>query len=344
VDWRRVGWYDSKAGLPARVPLKPWLGHPGRTWVLEFKSYDQGREALQARAIGGFLFTEQFPWSLLTEVLRGCREYDFPGSKICEFTPVDPALSVELEQLLETDTLPDGWDVFRANTECAMEAGHVSEAWFREFFGMISDEMRETRMTGMFASYEGTIYQQFNPSIHLCTEEEAFPNGDFPPGVWHRRAIDWGAGPANAFVCLWGYRDGLGCWTIYDEYWSTDQTRTVNDHVKAISDQWPWPRNKAHWGMTYADPSAPEHLRLASRFSEYVPGYDNISIPSGRSLADGQLPCDNRSQLRAAATDLFRLWRRVWHSDHVYDRRHSDSRLHRARRSVRCGGPAAAGL
>lgn len=142
VDWRRIGWYDSKAGLPARVPLKPWPGHPGRNWTLEFKSYDQGRDALQARAIGGFMFTEQFPWALLTEVLRGCREYDFPGSKMCEFTPVDPALSIELEEMLETDSLPEGWGVFRANTECAMEAGHVSEAWFREFFGMVSDEMR----------------------------------------------------------------------------------------------------------------------------------------------------------------------------------------------------------
>jgi hypothetical protein len=30
--------------------------------------------------------------------------------------------------------------------------------------------------------------------------------------------------------------------------------------------------------MTYADPSAPEHIRLASRFSEHVPGYHNIAI------------------------------------------------------------------
>lgn len=138
-------------------------------------------------------------------------------------------------------------------------------------------------MTGMFATYEGTIYQQFNPAIHFCTENEAFPNGDFPPGVWHRRAIDWGAGPDNAFVCLWGYRDGLGCWTIYDEYWSTDQTRTVNDHLKEISDKWLWPRNNAHWGMTFADPSAPDHLRLASRFSEYAPGYHNIPIQNANN-------------------------------------------------------------
>jgi phage terminase large subunit-like protein len=278
IDWRRVRWWDQKAGLPLKVPLKPWPNRPGCNWVLEFKGYTQGREAMQARAIGGFLFSEQFPWSILEEVLRGCREYNFRGSKICEFTPVDPELSYELEEMIENDTVPEGWGIYRANTECAMEAGHVSESWFREFFGMVPEEMRETRMTGRFASYEGAVFQSLNPLVHYVDDDFMFPGGNFPSNVFHRRGKDWGAGPDNADACVWGYKNGKGQWFIYDEYVSTDQNYTVHDHLKAISDKWWWPQNNPHYGMMYADPSDQGNIRIASRFSEYHPEYDNFSI------------------------------------------------------------------
>jgi hypothetical protein len=233
---------------------------------------------MQARAIGGFLFSEQFPWSILEEVLRGCREYNFRGSKICEFTPVDPELSYELEEMIENDTVPEGWGIYRANTECAMEAGHVSESWFREFFGMVPEEMRETRMTGRFASYEGAVFQSLNPLVHYVDDDFMFPGGNFPSNVFHRRGKDWGAGPDNADACVWGYKNGKGQWFIYDEYVSTDQNYTVHDHLKAISDKWWWPQNNPHYGMMYADPSDQGNIRIASRFSEYHPEYDNFSI------------------------------------------------------------------
>ena len=93
IDYERISWYDKARAMPGSVPLLPWPDRPGRNWVIEFKSYDQGRGQMQAEAIGGFCFCEQFPWELLEEVVRGCREYNFPGSKFCEFTPVDPYLS-----------------------------------------------------------------------------------------------------------------------------------------------------------------------------------------------------------------------------------------------------------
>ena len=34
----------------------------------------------------------------------------------------------EQEEMTEEDRLPAGWPIYRANTECAMEAGHVNEA------------------------------------------------------------------------------------------------------------------------------------------------------------------------------------------------------------------------
>jgi hypothetical protein len=221
---------------------------------------------MQARSIGGFLFVEQFPWGLLTEVLRGCREYNFRGSKLVEFTPIDPAMSYELEKLIEENRLPNGWRVFRANTECAKEAGHVSATWFDEFFGQVPDEMLLTRLTGEFATYEGAIYQGFNPKVHLVGDEVI----GYPDGVIYRRSIDWGAGPDNAFCCLWAYRNGLGQWFVFDEYYSTDQSKTVMDHLDDIRRRHPWPNNPGKYGTTYADPSATDCIRIAQRWGFFV--------------------------------------------------------------------------
>lgn len=274
VDWDRISWYRPNKNWPFSVPLKPWPGRPGRNWVLEFKSYEQGRQQMQARSIGGFCFSEQFPWGLLEEVLRGCREYNFAGSKMCEFTPVDPNLSIEIEEMIEEDSLPPGWELYRANAECAKEAGHVRAEWFDEFFAMIPDEMLETRLTGRFPTYEGAIYQGFNPALHLVDDDVI----DFPPNIFHRRGIDWGSGPENAFSCEWAYRNGKGQWFVYDEYYSTDQSMTTVDHLVEVWRRWPWPRNNPHYGATWADPSSPDDIRIASKLSQYAPGVEPISI------------------------------------------------------------------
>lgn len=290
VDWDRVRWYRPNQEWPYEVPLKPWPGRDNRNWTLVFKSYEQGRTQLQAQSIGGFCFIEQFPWGLLEEVLRGCREYNYPGSKFCEFTPVDPNMSVEIEQMLdEPETIPKGWEFYRANTECAMEAGHVDAGWFEEFFGAVPDEMRETRMTGAYASYEGQIYKTFNPAVHLVGDDPTdkqkacmFPDNNFPLNVQHRRGIDWGAGPANAFCCLWAYRNGLGQWYAYDEYYSTNQDYTTVDHLCEVIDQWPWPMNNANFGTTYADPSSPDNIRIAGKINQYTNGkYQGMSMMRG---------------------------------------------------------------
>ena len=279
VDWERIRWYKPNQGWPFEVPLKPHPDRPGKNWSISFKSYKQGRSQLQAEAIGGFLFVEQFEWGLLEEVLRGCREYSFPGSKLCEFTPIDPNLSIEIEDMIDNDRLPPGWEVYRANTECAMEAGHVSREWFGQFFGMVSDEMRETRMTGKFASYEGAVYKNFNPLVHLV--DGTAPNCPIDlatPNIHHRRMIDWGAGPENAFVCLWAYRTGSGVWHVYDEYYSTDQTMTTVDHLAVVSDRWPWPMHNPHYGTTWADPSEPDYFRMAAKLPLLSPGHEPIAI------------------------------------------------------------------
>jgi len=76
--------------------------------------------------------------------------------------------------------------------------------------------------------------------------------------------------------------------TIYDEYESNDQNLTTHDHLREVFDRWPWPKENSLYGATYADPSDPANIRLAAKFSEYCPGYDNFNIaPARNSVYEG---------------------------------------------------------
>ena len=290
IDWERVQWLKSKRNWPLFVPLKPWPD--GSNWALSFKSYQQGREQMQAEAIGGFCFVEQFPYELLEEVLRGCREYSFGGAKICEYTPIDPSLSMEIEEMIDNGHasehehvepdqlyLPETWEVYYANTECALEAGHVTQEWFDEFFGMVSPEMRATRTRGAFATFKGTIFTHFNRNVHLVGDEIA-EYFDFRACEKYR-AIDWGSGPSNPFCCLWGMDNSMGQSLIYDEYYNNDE-RTTIEHLMQVQNREFWDPNDDKYGMTYADPSDPDNFRIAAKLHEYVP--ESMAMPMSKAF------------------------------------------------------------
>lgn len=263
VDWHRIHWYREKEGLPYTIPLKPRPGSK-TNWVLEFKSYGEGRQALQAASIGGFLFVEQYPWELLDEVMARTRDYSFPGSKLAECTPIDPVRSLRLEQMIAENKMPEGWAVYRCNTECGVEYGHVSKEWFDQFYGMLTPEMRLVRTIGAFASFAGVVYPNFNRHVHVVDGLANLIRHNY---CIHKRAIDWGSGPDNAMVCLWGAKDPTGVWMIYREYYSTDQEYTYDDHAEEIvnaSEEY----NEIDPAMirsTYADPAAPGLMRLFAK-------------------------------------------------------------------------------
>lgn len=277
VDHERVAWFKPRENMPFTVPLREWPDRPGKNWSIGFRGWSSGRAALQAQSIGGFLFVEQFPFEMLMEVRRGCREYNYPGAQLVEFTPIDPNIGPELLEMIENDALPAGWETYYLNTECAAEAGHVNRAWFDDFFAMVPEAMRATRMTGRLPKWEGIIYDGFNPAIHVVGDERIIPGGRFPDSAQHRRAIDWGAGPENPFVCLWLYKNPVGQWHAYDEYYSTEPI-TVAEHLKAVADRHPWPEGHSCYGTTYADPSGTAFIRIAHKLPLYCPGTKRIPI------------------------------------------------------------------
>lgn len=291
IDRDRIQWHKVNNNWPFRVPLKSPPGSPGKNWCLEFKSWRQGRGQMQARSLGGFGFIEQFPWGVFEEVLRGCREYNFPGSKLVEYTPVDPDMSLDIEEMMENGPepeenknhdlryLPRNWKIYHANTACAAEAGHVDMEWFKEFFGMVPADMLDTRMKGLFSTFEGIIYKGFSPQIH-CMGDEMWPR---IKGCQHRRGIDWGAGPENDFSCVWAAKNGLGQWFIYDEYVSNDQLKTTVDHLTEVCARWEWPEHNKAYGTTYADPSSPDNIRIAGKLNRYNPDVENMNMQRGRN-------------------------------------------------------------
>lgn len=284
VDWARIQWFKPDQEWPFRVPLKPWPGNPHANWVLEFKSIEQGRGKLQGRSIGGFWFSEQFPFEIFEECLGRCRDYWFDGGQIAEFTPLDPNLSAEFE--IREDDPPVDWQFFRLNSQSNTA---TSDTWKKSYFSSVSQEQKETRLTGAYGSYVGQIYQTFNNKIHVLTDKTwaevagaALP--DFPAGVFHRRGIDWGESHEHPFVCLWGFRNGSGQWFIYDEL-VDDAAMLYQDRRKEIKKRWPWPKSGYH-GQTYADPSRPG---LINEFN-----CDGISTQPASNSIDNGIECVRR--------------------------------------------------
>ena len=292
IDWPRVTGHDRSQELPKTVPLKDWKVGERKNWVLEFKSIDQGREQFQGRSIGGFWFSEQFSWDVFEEVLGRCRDTWYDGGQFAEFTPIDPDLTVRIEQ--KFDDPPPGWEFFRLNTDLNSA---ISAEWREQYFAMLGEEELETRRTGAFASFSGQVYKSFNPAVHCLDEagwerETGYPWGDWPPNVWHRRGIDWGASKEHPFVCEWYFRTGAGDYFVYDEMFD-DRALLIDDRIEQIKDRWNWGETDdpaghrdQHFGMTYADPSRPDLI------NEFCAG--GIPTSAARNNVDKGITCLQR--------------------------------------------------
>lgn len=295
IDWSRITWENQKAGHPKTVPLRPWPeelgGHPDRNWQIEFKSFEMGREALQAASIGGFWYSEQFPVDLLTETIVRCRDYLFPGGQFAEFTPLEPDLCVWMERLY--DDPPAGWGFYRGNTE--MNRANLAPGAIEAFLATVPDELKHTRLIGSLATFEGAIYPGFNTAVHVVPNELL---ARIPPGCWHNLGTDWGSSIEHPHATIFGCQDAVGDWWIYDEIWDCDQTKTTFDRAQetvARCAQWGWPVQRGtvhgrdivkltgrdpHYGMNYADPSRPGEI---NEFSMYgVP-----TLPARNAVYEG---------------------------------------------------------
>jgi hypothetical protein len=210
-----TGWYSEKKGYPSSVTF----GHPnGNRWMVEFKSYDMGRQALQAAAIAGFWADEQIEYNLLTEILARCSNYRFPGSKIYSLTPLKP--DYELEKIYAEQERHPGWRFYRLNTL-------LNSTIDASFLDHELDELRDTRTIGAFASYSGSIYRNFG-SRHVVEPPE------IPKGWRHVAGLDFGWDHPTVMICA--AVDLAGRYWVYDEY--VQSKNSVEEHVETIKSLW----------------------------------------------------------------------------------------------------------
>lgn len=293
VDWNRIVYESRKLNFPKIVPLMPWADRPDKNWTLYFCGYSQDREAFQSVAAGGAWFTEQCDYDIYEEVMFRMRRYMFPGSIWMEFTPIDPHKSVEIKQRYEDWSAgkldPAHWQFARLNTEVAAKHGHIKQEVVDQAKASMSSDMLQTRLYGMFAGFEGAVYPDFNSRVHLIPNDY-YGHAAFNPDWIHKRGVDWGSGPENAFVVIWLQKDSLGRYWVYDEYYTTE-TNTWEDRARAIhkKDGWNlvahvdeeghthysleplvdhprWQYGAANFGATYAPPDDPGLFREMGKY------------------------------------------------------------------------------
>lgn len=294
VDWDRCEWWRPKQNLPLVINLKPWPG-TDHNWSIEFRALEQGREAFQGRSIGGFWVSEQFDFEIFEELIGRCRDTWYDGAHLVEFTPIDPDLAIPMEERFDqwvAGELED-WAFFRLNTNLNT---NISASWKKSYWTTVSAEILDTRQTGAFPNFLGTIYTNFNPSVHAlddaqwadrfghplpgryCDWEEF--KAAMPQGLFYRRGLDWGESIEHPFIVLWGCKDAGGNWAIYDEYVEDTGTVLYEDRREEMKLRWPWPLNNPYFGETYADPSRP---LLIQEFS-----CDNIlTSPAANAVENG---------------------------------------------------------
>jgi hypothetical protein len=234
-------WYNAKAGWPSMLELPAWPN--GNRWVVSFKSFNQGREALQAAAIGGFYVDEQIDATLLDEINARTSNYSFPGSKLYSLTPLRP--DPWLEDIFNSPEKNPGWKFYRMNSE-------LNDRISLDWLATTLEDQRETRRIGVFANFSGQIYKSF------CRDHIIKP---FPiPDDWSSLAgidIGWSHNTASVFV----YRDKSPkpVYYVHSEY-VANQT-SIEEHVAAIRGMVPkWtPNGKAPVAKHttfFADPAA----------------------------------------------------------------------------------------
>lgn len=243
----KVVYHNATRNQPSAVVLKPWPkergGHPNKNWVIEFKTFKQSWGALMGASIGGFWFSESFPTLLLSETLVRCRDYQFKGGKFCEFTPLDPWLSLEIQKMLER--APETWRIYRCNTLKNLKNLAGGQEWLDAMLASTPEELHASRLYGEFAAFENQIFPSFTESMHMVDEVEINDRVVSDRSLVHAMGTDWGSGGEHPHCTLWGYWDeSSGSWTIYDEYWSVSSTSVPQDHVDAVLNRcqdWGWP-------------------------------------------------------------------------------------------------------
>ena len=229
-----ISWHNKGQNIPRMIRLT------NGTRVI-FKAYEQGREAFQGKSINACYCDEQSKsdsLGIFQEIQA--RLVDSGGFYSHSMTPLIPC--PWMEERISNPTSADAFFYANLNDNRVSRGGYIQD---EQIDMMIADwalEVQETRIKGLFASFEGVIYQSFARSTHVIP---AFPI----PADWDRyRAIDFGYN--NAFACIWMARSPDSVWHVYREHHHSG--KLLKWHAEQIISQSgaqmiPHPIKPDHW-------------------------------------------------------------------------------------------------
>jgi hypothetical protein len=285
-----VSWHDKQRQWPAAVLLKHPKDPTKIGWILEFKSYNQGRQHMQGRSIGGYWFNEEVPIEIVEEVQWRCRDYGSPGW--ADFTPVE-IVSPEWPDKYEDP--PDGWEFYHLNTSLNQ---YIDQDYVQSRLKATDEDMRMTRETGHFATFRGQVFKEFRRGIHVLDPHstthpeplrklaEQLDAGKIPAGWTRIRGIDWGYN--SPFAVVWVARDKDGTYYVYDEHYETQKPNAY--HLARINLR-EWKYDHPAYGPTYCDTADPQQMVEFTRLGLKC---------TGANKGFGQYPVNSRiSELRS---------------------------------------------
>lgn len=177
-----------KAGIPNAVDTILVKHESGGTSIIQFQSYDQGREAFQATERDVIWDDEEPPLDVYTEQLL--RTMTTGGVVLCTFTPLKGVSETVLHLQAQAEegkaaVISATWD----------DAPHLGEEEKKELFETLPPHQREARSKGVPSLGSGAIYpvleQEFVIDPISIPEHWALGYG-FDVG-WNNTAACWGA-------------------------------------------------------------------------------------------------------------------------------------------------------
>lgn len=252
-DW---GWNPSAdGGSTLYYPngsevLCAGLDNPGRMLSGEFMANysDQGEELDEDEfvAIGGSLRqqTDAYGRAIPFHQLGLACNPDGPGHFLYRRFRPDLArhganyitINPDPTPLLDGRSLPAG----RAIREVIIAglADNLSNLpdGYQAWLASLPGRYRDRYVLGLWIAFEGYIYDNFNPTIHVLRRDD--PKiaswrewGGYPPPSWKRyRGVDFGY--TNPFVFQWWARSPEGVWYLYREVYYSH--RMVREHRETI--------------------------------------------------------------------------------------------------------------
>jgi len=179
---------SPKAGIPNAIDTALITHKSGGTSVIQFQSYDQGREAFQATERDVIWDDEEPPLDVYTEQL--IRTMTTSGIVLSTFTPLKGVSETVLH--LQAQAEEGKASVVSATWD---DAPHLSEEDKKELFDTLPPHQRDARSKGIPALGSGAIYpileQEFVIDPIAIPEHWALGYG-FDVG-WNNTAACWGA-------------------------------------------------------------------------------------------------------------------------------------------------------